>query len=1048
MAWAGLATELLWRHAWAVIPLALLVALVCRCVRCRPATRHMLWVVVLLWFVAPLILPAAPVERWAASSTPAAGGTTDAQRQAAAGIAGRPLDGPVASSTHPPATPLTVELLDPVRRIDLVAPLAAGVNPAADVAPALARARRPARTPPAGTAAASDAAEAPTTTDLAISPRTDARPESGTPLWLPQASGSGGPWSRSGTERARTDAIAGRGLRILDAAPARPGPTSSTSEPLFAAGIRNPQSTAERDGRDARSTPIAEDVGTTQAYPRMQDYLAGWIAVRDALGRVPALPAGIWIAGAAGLLLWHAASLVWFRHTLRRARPAPGVVLHQVAGIARKLGVSRIPQTLMLDARISPLMLCGRRARLILPTRLWSELDAAGRRAILCHELAHLRRRDHWVAWAGLLIAAAYWWHPVMWWARRRIHEEADLSCDAWVTWLLPQGRRAYAEALLKAGRFVGAENRTVPPTGMGVTSAGARKLARRLTMVMTQSARPRRSLLGLALACGVGLAGWAATPALSCPPKEKDRQKQCAPTLSAPTAPAAPAATLAAPSPGAPPVAPTAPAFWAASPMPSDAAAPMFTTAPADEAWRPYAPDALVKYLLGTPGGVSGYVTYATSTPGWIAPGLFAVAGDPPDEDELRERLERLEAELKALARDLKARSEQDKDKAKAKRRAGQPAAPARPRPPAAPQPPRPPAARGGVLGGGVIVKVYELPQGKLEALTALMIREDVPVRVRRVENGIEVHGTARQHEVFEAFVDLIHPEGGVEPHGEGHAGGGARGEGAEAQGLAAVLQAKAAERQAEVMARARAQTQARREAARVQRAIARKELERQAQELQKQVDDLEAAERLDAQANEVREAAEMRDKDSPARRDLERQVRELERQSRTLEQKAREIQRKAQELESRSERLEREAERGEAETAKELVPDLVQALGAIPVLEAEARPQIAEALRNAAEALRDEAGPGAAEALDHVGEVIRDHASPAVADALQRLLGQLDEQAPTQVVKLLDGVAEELESDAAATVLEVLSRVAELLEQRAREAEQRDAAEDEAER
>ena len=55
--WASLATDMLWRNAVAVVPLALLVALACRFLPCRPATRHGLWLMVLLWLVLAPVIP-------------------------------------------------------------------------------------------------------------------------------------------------------------------------------------------------------------------------------------------------------------------------------------------------------------------------------------------------------------------------------------------------------------------------------------------------------------------------------------------------------------------------------------------------------------------------------------------------------------------------------------------------------------------------------------------------------------------------------------------------------------------------------------------------------------------------------------------------------------------------------------------------------------------------------------------------------------------------------------------------------------------------------
>ncbi len=60
--------DLLWRNAIAVIPLALLVALLCRWLPSRPSTRHTMWLVVLIWFVVPVLLPGLQPSDWLASA--------------------------------------------------------------------------------------------------------------------------------------------------------------------------------------------------------------------------------------------------------------------------------------------------------------------------------------------------------------------------------------------------------------------------------------------------------------------------------------------------------------------------------------------------------------------------------------------------------------------------------------------------------------------------------------------------------------------------------------------------------------------------------------------------------------------------------------------------------------------------------------------------------------------------------------------------------------------------------------------------------------------
>jgi beta-lactamase regulating signal transducer with metallopeptidase domain len=81
------------------------------------------------------------------------------------------------------------------------------------------------------------------------------------------------------------------------------------------------------------------------------------------------------------------------------------------------------------------------RATLLWPAELDQRLDLAGMRAVLLHELAHLKRRDQLTAWLEIAAACLWWWHPVVWWARHELREYAEFACDAWVVAQLPGER-------------------------------------------------------------------------------------------------------------------------------------------------------------------------------------------------------------------------------------------------------------------------------------------------------------------------------------------------------------------------------------------------------------------------------------------------------------------------------------------------------------------------------------------------------------------------------------------------------------------------------
>jgi hypothetical protein len=136
----------------------------------------------------------------------------------------------------------------------------------------------------------------------------------------------------------------------------------------------------------------------------------------------------------------------------------------------------------------------GRRACLIVPVELWPDLEEDQQMALMTHELAHLKRGDHWVRWLDLVVTGLYWWHPVVWLARRGLREAEELCCDAWAVWAAPQGARRYASALLTALEFVSGASTTDVAAAAAVVS-GRRHvscLKGRMQMIV-QAKTPRR---------------------------------------------------------------------------------------------------------------------------------------------------------------------------------------------------------------------------------------------------------------------------------------------------------------------------------------------------------------------------------------------------------------------------------------------------------------------------------------------------------------------------------------------------------------------------
>lgn len=228
--------------------------------------------------------------------------------------------------------------------------------------------------------------------------------------------------------------------------------------------------------------------------------------------------AGLWLAGSAAWLALVVYRLRRFRRVLSFAWPAPPEDQDMARRLAGRLGLGRCPGVWLLPFPIPPLLWAlGGPARLLVPEALRDRLSREQRETLLAHELAHLRRRDHWVRWLELMALDLYWWHPVAWWARRAAREAEEQCCDAWVTWALPEAAVAYAAALLETVAFLSQSRAPLPLAASGAGQVFC--LKRRLTMIVCQST-PRGlgwagalALLGLAAVLLPLWPTWAQTP-------------------------------------------------------------------------------------------------------------------------------------------------------------------------------------------------------------------------------------------------------------------------------------------------------------------------------------------------------------------------------------------------------------------------------------------------------------------------------------------------------------------------------------------------------
>jgi len=205
--------------------------------------------------------------------------------------------------------------------------------------------------------------------------------------------------------------------------------------------------------------------------------------------------AALWLVGAAGLLGWTAARTVRFRRTVKRAlRPAPVRLQRQAAEIGRGLGLSRIPEMHVVDARVTPMVWwAGGKVRVLIPAFLLTDASSEELRSILAHELAHVRRRDHLVRWLEWLACSVFWWNPVAWWARHQLQIAEESCCDQLALDTAGSCPKTYAKALLRVVANASEQPgfRSPPPVSAADGIGRGNTLETRIRMIVSASARP-----------------------------------------------------------------------------------------------------------------------------------------------------------------------------------------------------------------------------------------------------------------------------------------------------------------------------------------------------------------------------------------------------------------------------------------------------------------------------------------------------------------------------------------------------------------------------
>ena len=221
----------------------------------------------------------------------------------------------------------------------------------------------------------------------------------------------------------------------------------------------------------------------------------------------------------AALLVW--LLVRWWQITRQVRRAQTSERLAALADEAKKIAGMKFKVQVKLTTNSMSPAVCGLfQPAILIPQSLVENFSDEQLRAVLVHELIHLRRRDVWVNFLQALLQIFYWWHPLVWLANARIRRVREEAVDDAVMLTLRDESESYAPTLLEVAKL--ALNR--PLAGLGLVGIlESRHALRQRIERLVDFCPPRKAGLTLVSLLGILAFAAVAVPMGGAPEKTTD---------------------------------------------------------------------------------------------------------------------------------------------------------------------------------------------------------------------------------------------------------------------------------------------------------------------------------------------------------------------------------------------------------------------------------------------------------------------------------------------------------------------------------------------
>ena len=220
-------------------------------------------------------------------------------------------------------------------------------------------------------------------------------------------------------------------------------------------------------------------IATVVASPAVRDFNAPFAQTwsLDPTAMVASVPQaqwiapvlfGIWLCGFAAIVIRRVKQWRDIRAAVRASTPWNASTTPAPAGIE----IRTAPTV------FEPGVVGLRQPMILLPAAIDTFLTARQFRAVIEHEICHVRRRDNLTAAAHMVVEALFWFHPVVWWIGARLIAERERACDEHVIAETAEPI-AYAEGIATVCR------RYVESPLMSVAGVGGANVKARISAIL-----------------------------------------------------------------------------------------------------------------------------------------------------------------------------------------------------------------------------------------------------------------------------------------------------------------------------------------------------------------------------------------------------------------------------------------------------------------------------------------------------------------------------------------------------------------------------------